>query len=46
MSLKDFKSANLKLDKNVADKWEEQYIYTPEESLEILRKHHHFDCDA
>lgn len=46
MSLKDFRNTNLKPDKNVADKWEEQYIYTPEESLAILRKHHHFDCEA
>ncbi len=46
LSLRDFRNANLSLNKNVADKWEEQYIYTPEESLEIMKKHHHFDCDA
>lgn len=23
----------------------EQYIYTPEQALEIMRKHYHFDCD-
>lgn len=46
MSLKDFKNTNFKLEKNIADKWEEQYIYTPKESLEIMRRHHHFECDT
>lgn len=45
LSIKEFKNTNLNLDKNVADKWEDQLIYSPEKGLEIMRKHHHFDCD-
>ncbi len=46
LSLKDFKNTNLTPVNNVADKWEAQYIYTPKESLEIMCRHHHFDCDT
>lgn len=45
LSLKNFRNTNLNVNKNVAGNWEEQYIYTPEESLEIMQKHHHFDRD-
>lgn len=46
LSVKEFKNANPSLDKIAAGKWEEQLIYSPKEGLEIMRKHHHFDCDV
>lgn len=46
LSLKDFRNANLNLNKNTAGNCQKQYIYTLKESLEIMRRHHHFDCDT
>lgn len=45
LSLKDFRNTDSNLDKHVADKGEEQFFYTPEEGLEIMRKHYHFGGD-
>lgn len=45
LSIKEFKNADLNLNRGAADKWEEQLIYSPKEGLEIMRRHHHFDCD-
>lgn len=45
LSLKDFRNIDLDLGKTVVGNCEGQYIYTLEESLKIMRKHHHFDCD-
>lgn len=46
LSIKEFKNTDFNLDKNATEKWEKQYIYTPKEGLEIMRKHHYFDCDT
>ena len=46
LSIKDFKNADLNLDASAAGKWEKEFIYTPKKGLEIMRKHHHFDCDV
>lgn len=46
LSLKDFRNADSNPGKNTTNNEDRQFIYTPEEGLEILRKHYHFDCDA
>lgn len=46
LPLKDIRNTDIGLNKNIAGSCEEQYIYTAEESLEIMRKHCHFECDA
>lgn len=43
LSLKDFRNTGSGLDRNVAGRRDEQFIYTPEEGLEIMRRHHFFD---
>lgn len=45
LSLKDFRNSDPNPDRHIAGKGDDQFIYTPEEGLEILRKHYHFDCD-
>ncbi len=45
LSLKDFRNTDSNPDRNVTGKGDDQFIYTPEEGLEILRKHYRFDCD-
>lgn len=45
LSLKDFRNTDTNPDRKVADNCDEQFFYTPEEGLELLRKHYHFDCD-
>ena len=46
LSLKDFRNADSNSGKNPTNNEDRQFIYTPEEGLEILQKHYHFDCDT
>lgn len=48
MSLKEFRkqASHFSADEKYnQDEDIEQYIYTPQQGLEIMRKHHYFDCD-
>ncbi|MCI8380626.1 MAG: AraC family transcriptional regulator [Lachnospiraceae bacterium] len=45
LSLKDFRNTDTPPGRKVADNCDKQFFYPPEEGLEILRKHYHFECD-
>lgn len=46
LTLKDFRNTDTNSDRKVVDKCDNQFFYTPEEGLDILRKHYHFNCDT
>ena len=48
MTLKEFRKKTalmMPIEEYSQDEEMEQYIYTPQQGLQIMRKHHYFDCD-
>lgn len=48
MTLKEFRKKTalmMPIEEYSQDGEMEQHIYTPQQGLQIMRKHHYFDCD-